>query len=124
MSRPPDAQPRPQPTSTPSAPSGGAGGRLRLQLWTWTAALLVVSAALAWSVFRAGPAPSPLGRGPEVRAAAGPANALADADDSAGTALEEAPQPGFDPYAPEHPSFDQAEFERQLEAARPAREPR
>jgi hypothetical protein len=47
-----------------------------------------------------------------------------DPRDSAYTPAPPAPQPGFDPHAPQHPAFDQAEFERQLQQSRPARDPR
>lgn len=96
---------------------------MRLQLWAWAGALLVVVGALVWSALRASPTPSPLGGVPQVRAAARPGGAQVDPLESPARPGPTAPRPGLDPYAPEHPPFDQGQFERELEAARPSREP-
>jgi hypothetical protein len=105
----------------------------------------VVAGALAWSIIRTGPILSPLDTSRPVRAAPvqgergqgergpderGPdergdgTQGQVDPRDSAYTPAPPAPQPGFDPHAPQHPAFDQAEFERQLQQSRPARDPR
>jgi hypothetical protein len=120
--------------------TGRGADRARLQLWTWAALLLVVAGALAWSIIRTGPILSPLDTSRPVRAAPvqgerrqgerGPdergdgTQGQVDPRDSAYTPAPPAPQPGFDPHAPQHPAFDQAEFERQLQQSRPARDPR
>ena len=120
--------------------TGRGADRARLQLWTWAALLLVVAGALAGSIIRTGPILSPLDTSRPVRAAPvqgerrqgerGPdergdgTQGQVDPRDSAYTPAPPAPQPGFDPHAPQHPAFDQAEFERQLQQSRPARDPR
>jgi hypothetical protein len=125
--------------------TGRGADRARLQLWTWAALLLVVAGALAWSIIRTGPILSPLDTSRPVRAApvqgerrqdersqdersqderGDGTQGQVDPRDSAYTPAPPAPQPGFDPHAPQHPAFDQAEFERQLQQSRPARDPR
>ncbi len=115
--------------------AGRGADRARLQLWTWAALLVVVAGALAWSIIRTGPILSPLDTSRPVRAApvqgersqderGNGTPGQVDPRDSASTPAPPAPQPGFDPHAPQHPAFDQAEFERQLQQSRPARDPR
>ncbi|MEY2805723.1 MAG: hypothetical protein RIR65_140 [Planctomycetota bacterium] len=125
--------------------AGRGADRARLQLWTWAALLVVVAGALAWSIIRTGPILSPLDTSRPVRAApvqgerrqgerrqdersqderGDGTQGQVDPRDSASTPAPPAPQPGFDPHAPQHPAFDQAEFERQLQQSRPARDPR
>jgi len=103
----------------------GATDQMRLQLWAWSGVLLVVLIALLWSILRAHPTPSPLDGVRQVSARdAGSGARSQQADEGEVAPALDPPRPGHDPYAPEHPAFDQAQFERQLEAARPAREPR